>query len=358
MRALLLGLSLLVALPVAAQTPTPDDRHLVLVNAVDAVIRPAFEAFYESAMELKAGMAQLCFERSDGALENARDRFRDQVLAWSGIEFWRMGPLRDDNRSDRIFFWPDRKGIALKQIQAVLAERDESAADQTTLWDKSVALQGLGALEFVLFGTGNEELLTEAGDFRCRFGHAIAENLELIGRELAEAWYAPDGIASHLSSPTRDNDNFRTETEALEGIVGAMSQGIEVIRDTRLLPFLGADGDKPAPRAAAFWRSGMTVPAIAANFAAVAEMFDKTRVTEALTQTDRWIARSIAFEFTNAERATANVSLPVAEALEDEFQHEALKYMVILTQSLQTLIGENLSGALGLTVGFSALDGD
>jgi predicted lipoprotein len=33
-------------------------------------------------------------------------------------------------------------------------------------------------------------------------------------------------------------------------------------------------------------------------------------------------------------------------------------YLLILTRSLQVLLGENLPAALGLSVGFSSLDGD
>jgi uncharacterized protein len=37
---------------------------------------------------------------------------------------------------------------------------------------------------------------------------------------------------------------------------------------------------------------------------------------------------------------------------------QALKYLVIITGSLDTLLGQNLAAALGLSVGFSTLDGD
>lgn len=358
MRGLLLLLWLSVATPAMAQTPAPDNRQGVLVKAVEAVIRPAFGAFEARATELQAAMTALCAEPSAAALEEARGGFRAEVLAWSRAEFWRMGPLGEENRAERVLFWPDRKGIALRQMQAILAEQDESAKDPATLSDKSVAVQGLTALEFVLFGTGSEELLTGAGDFRCRYGQAISENLRRIGGELVAAWSAPGGIADHLSRPAPDNDDFRTVTEALEGLVGAMSQGAEAIRDTRLLPFLGAGDDRPSPRAALFWRSQMTVPAIAANFEGIRAMFEESGIVAELGGRDAWISNSTSFEFDNAQRAAADVTLPVAAALQDKEQRDALGYLVILSQSLQKLIGENLSSSLGLSVGFSALDGD
>jgi predicted lipoprotein len=68
----------------------------------------------------------------------------------------RFGPVTEENRLERILFWPDRKGIGLKQVQAAIAGEDATAADPQTLPGKSVAMQGLGALEFVLFGTGSD----------------------------------------------------------------------------------------------------------------------------------------------------------------------------------------------------------
>jgi predicted lipoprotein len=46
------------------------------------------------------------------------------------------------------------------------------------------------------------------------------------------------------------------------------------------------------------------------------------------------------------------------QAVADKVQLDALKYMSIITGSLDHLLGDNLAAALGLSVGFSALDGD
>ncbi len=70
-----------------------------------------------------------------------------------------MGPAREDNRFERLFFWPDRRGRGLRQVQGILAEEDETATDPATLYQKSVAVQGLLALDFVLSGEGNETLV-------------------------------------------------------------------------------------------------------------------------------------------------------------------------------------------------------
>jgi predicted lipoprotein len=81
-------------------------------------------------------------------------------------------------------------------------------------------------------------------------------------------------------------------------------------------------------------------------------------IGRATTDENLWVENGAQFEFGNALRAADIVTLPVAAALADSRQKKALDYLIILTGSLQTILGENLAAALGLSVGFSALDGD
>jgi uncharacterized protein len=46
----------------------------------------------------------------------------------------------EENRLERILFFPDRKGTGLKQVQATLAASDETATDVAALSGKSVAM--------------------------------------------------------------------------------------------------------------------------------------------------------------------------------------------------------------------------
>jgi len=351
----LAGLLVLLATPALAQTVTVQE---VLQNAVDAAIRPGFATLRGDAVELEERLSQFCDERSGAALAAARQQFALVVADYARVEFVRLGPLVEENRAERMLFWPDRKGIALRQVQQVLAERDETAADEESLRQKSVALQGLGAMEFVLHGTGFEEMLTDSGDFRCRYGHAVAAAIETVASELAEAWSTAGGIASQIVHPSPESPTYRSATEALEALTGTMLYGIEAIRDQRLLAFLGRDGEEPKPKSALLWRSGPTVGAVRANFEGIAGLFERSRIGEATAAENLWVDNGAKFEFANALRAADTVTLPVEQALADVSQRKALDYLVIVTQSLETLLGENLAAALGLSAGFSSLDGD
>jgi predicted lipoprotein len=84
----------------------------------------------------------------------------------------------------------------------------------------------------------------------------------------------------------------------------------------------------------------------------------KTGMALAAPEQGQFIHDAIAFEARNIERARDAITGSVEEALADPHQLQGYKYLVVLTQSLQALIGEQLSAALGLSVGFSSLDGD
>lgn len=355
MRSLLLVLLMLFAHPAWAQSPT---REAVLTAAVNSVIRPAMANFKNRAGGLDSAMGALCAIPSEPLLAIAAQQFSLAATAFGGVEFVRIGPLMAENRAERLLFFPDRRGIALKQIQALLASADASATDVATLASKSVALQGLGALEYVLFGTGAETLATAEGAFRCRYGEAIARNIREMADQLASDWYRKGGIADHLTYPVPENADYRTETEALEELVGLVSHGLENVRDTRLNPFMAQEGEAAKPKLALFWRSGLTLAMVRANLEGLEKLVSVSGLARAEGVADGTLDNSIGFEFSNAYRALDLVTLPLDEALADPKQAAALDYLVIVTQSLQSQIGEQLAFALGLSVGFSSLDGD
>jgi len=351
--ALVLGL---LASPAMAQLhPT---GRAVITQAVEDAIRPGFAAFAEAAGDMRGAMDGLCAVPSADGLEAAQGQFGAVVIAWSRIENYRFGPLMAQNRSDRILFWPDRKGIALKQVQAILANKDATATDPATLKTKSVAVQGLGALEFVLFGTGAETLAVADGAFRCAYGAAIAAAVSDVAGEMRDEWFAEPGIASRMIRPSETDPDYRSNDEVLQELIGVMAHGVEAIRDQRILPFLGRDGEASKPKSALFWRSNLTVPSILGNFEGLETLLVASDIWEYAPTEQFWIGEQARAEFGKVKAEAAAVTGTVEEAVTDPAQKAALAGMVSSSQVLGKLTGEDLPAALGLSVGFSSLDGD
>jgi len=357
MRLLLAAVFAVIAAPAFAQDIV--SPHEMISGAISGFIQPGFHRLATSTASLREDIAAMCATPSEAALGASQAQFKAVVGDYSRVEFVQIGPLSADNRGERLLFWPDRKGIALRQVQQALAAKDQTAGKPETLAKKSVAMQGLGALEYLLFGTGAGELVGAEGAYRCSYASAIAVLLADLTATLDAEWSDPKGVTAALLNPKADAADFRTETEVLEKLAASLIHGTEAIRDQRVLPILGASTGSPKPKSALFWRSNQTIPALASNFAGLAEFFEKARFAEAMgSPTNVWIANGAEFEFAGAQRATDTITSPIEEAVADPVQLKALQHLVIITKALDSLLGRNLSAALGLSVGFSALDGD
>ncbi len=351
---------LLVALASVAMAIAGPARaeNAVVAAAVEGFVKPSYAEFHSAASDLRAQMDALCAGQSADRHAATQSAFLVVVAARSRIETIRFGPASEDNRLDRILFWPDRKGIGLKQVQATLAEKDASAADPATLRDKSIAMQGLGALEFVLFGTGAEALDAPGDPYRCAYGRAIAGNVENMAAAILAGWQDKDGIARQWADPGADNPLYRTDDEAMTELFNIFVHGLEMIRDVRLNGFLGQTAGDDKPKQAIYWRSGGTVASIKANIEGLRVLFDKSGLAGLLPDDSKWIAQSIEFEFSNAGRSSDLAVGPIADTLGNKDKRKALEVVRLITSHLSELFGVSMAGELGLTAGFSSLDGD
>ncbi|KQT45241.1 hypothetical protein ASG43_13265 [Aureimonas sp. Leaf454] len=367
--ALLFGASLSGAFPLsvmrsagaaepASASPGSAEKTAIVRRAVEEVFRPAYRDLAVRAADMTEAQGALCSSPSTAALLEARKRFAGLVTSFSRTEFVRFGPIMEDNRIERLLFWPDRRGIALRQVQGLLGAQDESATSVAGLHAKSVAVQGLNALEFVLFGSGAEDLGLPSGDFRCRYGAAIAGNLSAMAETISAGWQSPDGIVKALTEPSATSPAYREIDDSLDEILGTFVHGFEAIRDLRIRPAFGETIGDAAPKAWIYGRSELTEASLQTNFAGLSELYDRSGIAGLLPPSERWMEASIAFEFGNAGRAFQTIAMPLAIASGDPKRRDRVGYLLILTQSLQDLFANQFAPAVGLKAGFSSLDGD
>lgn len=359
LRSLLLAAALVAGWVAPSHALDADKSRKAVADAIEGFVLPGYFDLRVETTRLHEDIGALCAAPSAEALETARWQFSIAVDAWSRIEMVRFGPVTKNNRLERMLYWPDRRSIGLKQVQAILADRDPSAANVGTLVQKSVAVQGLGALEFVLHGTGSDALASSAETYRCSYGKAIAFNLERRAADIESEWLAPDGgFARDWSEPSSDNALYRTPEESLVEVINTLVHGLELVRDVRIDGFLGETVAEDKPKLAVFWRSAKTVDSIRRNLDCLHALLDRSNLAGLLPADSAWIAQSIAFEFANADRALMHLDGPIDALLADPDARAKLAYVRLVTSSLSDLVGARLTEALGLTAGFSSLDGD
>ena len=354
-RVFLVFLATFAVLPAVSQAATPGE---VIASAISGAIVPGYQALAEEAEHMAADMDALCADPSEAGLDAARTGFADLARAWARVDLIRFGPAVRDNRLERVLFWPDRRSIALKQVQAALAERDATVLESETLAQKSVGLQGLGPLEFILFGTGAEDMAMANDGYRCGFGGAIARNIAAIGSELVAEWQDADGIALHLVQTSPEYPDYRSEGEALAELIGIFSHGTERMRASILPPILGDTFEDARPRTALFRRAGLTIQMLAWQMEGLKDLFEISGLTELLGEDARWIAGGVSFEFQNFAMTAARLDGPIETMLADPEGWQDADYLRVLTYSIEQLFGAQVAAELGIDLGFSALDGD
>ncbi|MEM8915523.1 MAG: imelysin family protein [Pseudomonadota bacterium] len=348
--------ALILLVPSLGWADDKDGNMQVVSAAINEAIRPGFTQYADQTAGLVPQLNDLCEAPNETNLAAARDGFSDALAAWSSVEFFRFGPMAVENRFERTLFWPDPKGIGLKQIQRLLAEEDQTATTSESLAGKSVAVQGMGALEFVLFGTGSEDLATGGSPFRCDYGRAIAGNLDTIAQELASDWAADLPILT----PGPENAAYRNADESLLEIVQTLSTGFEVVGQYKLRPVLGETIEKVRPRRAVFRRSEMTQRVLQGNIAGLQSLLNAADFASLLGALDRdpRILGSVEFEIANAEQTLDGITDPIQQVVETEEGWGKLNLLAITMSSVNRTIGERLSAELGLVLGFNSFDGD
>ena len=329
-----------------------------MANAVDGYIRPAYARFHEQASAMADVTATFCADPSDAGLKTAQASFADTVKSWGRIEFLREGPVMQQNRLERILFYPDRKSTGLKQVQALITNPDETVTDAAALMNRSVAIQGLGAYEFLLFGSYPEGIVGERDNFRCRYALAIARNVETIAGELHAAWDAPDGVAGDWKSPSADNPIYRDGKEGVSALIGVAVHGIEMVRDQRIKHFYKGRDAKMSPKLAIYRRAGLTMTALTANVEGLAEFWKVTDMASLLDDDMRSLSQSASFDLNASHGALAKLDQPTAERLKDTKYLGKLDFIEFNLKDAMTRIDSDVGGAIGLGAGFSFADGD
>ncbi len=346
---------LTIALPAhAARLPADLGQRLVR-----DYIQPATQRFAQQGEVLQTALKTYCEKPADTQRRAAVEKqFGATVEAWAGIEFLRFGPLQQQNRLERIFFFPDPRGVTLRQIQALLASKDESALDAQALRGRSVAVQGLPALEFLLYGSGATFSGDDAGRYRCALAVAIAGNVRQLGLEVATAWRDNNGIAAEFATPSEQRSLYRSHGEVATETIKTLSTGLQFTRDMKLLPALGDSAEKANGRRAPLWRSDLTTRSLKANVRGLLDFYRAANLAAQLPEAERWIDDTLQSEGRFAIADLDAVTQPFEQAVGGGDDREALHHAALVLKNMQAVVVEYLAPGFGINLGFNSLDGD
>ncbi|MGD9805214.1 MAG: imelysin family protein [Hyphomicrobiaceae bacterium] len=343
---------------------TSEFNHVRLAQqALEKHIRPGYQRLAEAMKGLDAAVSAHCGGDAAGSRRKVDEAFDTVVSAWGGVDHITFGPVTAEQRTERIMFWPDRRGIGARQMAKILRERPVDVLDAKRLAEKSVAVQGLPALEELLFGgTSGNSAVDEAARFRCRFASAVASNLATIARSIADEWSSPDGFAKLWLDPGHDNPTFLKPEETTMALAKALDVGLEKVRDQRLAGPLGltVQRRKMAP---VLGKSRRSMRLIVANIEGLRHLYAEGGLEEALIDSksdDPGNTKNLAQQV-GAELATAEKSATELVRAKSPFEGASAQRIIALgfpLKNARVTAGELLTSVTNLPLGFNASDGD
>ncbi|MEW5964071.1 MAG: imelysin family protein [Pseudomonadota bacterium] len=334
-----------------------------VVAAVDRFIVPGYEALAAATDRLEQATGAWCASGEAAAPAAVKAAFRDSVLAFARVEMVRFGPAGRDTRTQRLALWPDQRGVVRRQVQRALATPDRALWSKEAIAIQSAAIQGLPALELLIYPLARTESAAEA-THRCRLAAAVAGYVAELARRIRSEWTTADGWRSVMLAAAPDNPVYHSHQEVAADLVRALLTGLQIVREQEIMPRLKAiESAKPAS-GLPFERSGLSIDYLLAGLAGVRDLQAALALEEVAArlgarEADKaWMRQWLASAYGVLE-TDAHLAEPKSKAGDKWLADaKALRQAAFYANGLRQLIGREIAPAAGLLIGFNELDGD
>lgn len=352
-------LLLLVILPLAHASP---DYQALSSGVVEHYLLPHYRVLTQALDEQHAALTDFCETPGRPTLSAAREGFHGAMDAWQGIQHINTGPIQLLFRRDRINHWPERRNAVERGLRAVLNAADPDALAPERLADASVAVQGLPALERLLFAQDTLDVLTAAtpeAAYRCALMVAVSANLMVIGHGVVEEW--ENDVLPILGAGEPHPLYFRDAKDLSARLLTDLQSLLEVMIALKLEPVLGESADTARPLQVENRRSGRGSRNLRLNLQAARRMVgeaDGKGFGGALADADPRVYQALVDAFDAASQAGEAIPEPLTEVLTSPAERPRVVAFLVAMRNLRALFRERVPEALGLSLGFNAMDGD
>lgn len=363
--ALLLILAAAPAHSITAWAVSDADYTTAMRETAHAMIVPGYQVLATSTATLRDELGTLCKTPDAARLDSARAAFADTVQQWARLQYLTSGPVSEHQRAFRIEYWPDKRNVVGRQLSEVLGKQDPAALETEHFATTSVGVQGLPALERLLF---EDDALTAIAPqapgaaFRCAVLGAIGNNLDTIANDIVSGWTAGDKpYLQSLDQPDPDDEEAPKPRDAAAHLLNDLLTATIAIRDMKLLAPLGDSLAKAKPQAAEYWRSALSLDVLKANLEGLREAFGTDGGLGKLlraTPEGGPVADALAATLDQAFQAKDRIALPLDQAVADATQRKEVEALGEQLLRLRDLLSGPIATDLNLPIGFNALDGD
>ncbi|MDV6253858.1 imelysin family protein [Vibrio sp. EA2] len=310
------------------------------------ISQSVYEVEYQSAYAFLAQSSSLEQAFSDFCASEAKDssavkqQWHETMRAWMALQGQQRGPASALEQSWNVQFWPDKKNTTGRKMSALTKSDQVWSAQQIST--QSVTVQGLGALEWLLYDSGST---LETNSNTCSTGVSIAKNLNAKAKLIAQAWG---------QNPWKAMQNTQWESEYISLLSNQLDYSMKKL--SRPMAKIG----HPRPYFSESWRSGTSLVNLKANVQSMQTLYFANG--KGLDSLLREQGKS-----SLADRVTRQFAMTLDSWPEENSLFTALQtvdgYRAVLAQynkleQLKYLIHEEVAIELGVVIGFNATDGD
>ena len=322
----------------------------------DGVLLPAYTSWQQADRQLAERTAAFCAGTAD--LPAARQAFLSAISAWSALQPLMLGPLAEGNRAWQVQFWPDKKNLVQRQVEALLKSKPQLTQDE--LSNASVVVQGLTASEYVLFDAGIDLTQAQQKARYCPLLQAIGQHQQALASDIVSQWQADkNGMAAQLK--TFPNERYADAKEAVAELLRVQVSGIDGLKKKLGAPLGRQSKGIPQPYQAEAWRSNASMANIASTLASAELLWhgsNKDGLQSLLSSDQADLAKRIDAAYLDTRQRLAALDLPLTELLASEEGRTRLNELYDSLNRLHRLQEGDLAKALGVQIGFNAHDGD
>ena len=355
----LIGLILVGATSASsAQEIAPADYARVNAALVETHSLPRYERLATATDAFAAAADAFCAGESDADHERLRAGFHDAMDAWMGVQHLRFGPADSRMRGFRFYFWPQARNKVGEAVAELVAAGEDDAALAARIGRTNVAVQGLLAAEVLIY-----DLRYLGADARgCGLLVAVAENMRTMAVGILSEWReGDDAFARLMTTPGPDNPHFEDHAAGTLAFFQGLHDSLQLIYDINLKPVIGDSAQSVRPVLAESRLSGRSQRNIVATLEALQALYlgeGSAGLGELTAVANPKLDRLMRKAFRLTLETARSIEGPVEQAAADPALRPPVQKFAKQVQALKQIVRDRLAPALGLAVGFNALDGD
>ena len=319
---------------------------------VQDVYRPVFHDFAIAANRWVSSSENLCQSARGSRIYQLQTEFTELVADYAKVEVFRSGPLLENNRRNRLFYWPDSRRVGERQLRSLLASSEAADLSIQQLSQKSVALQGFPALERLLFNNSYQAVETPP---QCHVVRTIIQNIALMANQLDRDWQNESDFVQAFMNPVPTSEYFRNDDEVIRTVITEVVMGLDSLIDRKLLPLLS--GDPSTIRTTPLWQSQRTVAMLNGNVSSIRALLFDVGLLEQMGLIDE-----LEIDFLYVNNLLEKLKYRYGFADDTGQLHEEVDLIFTslsaALNSIRYTVKQQVLVPLGIGVGFNAEDGD